>query len=72
MTDLGEISHYLGMEVDVETEKILLRQTTYIKKILERFQMTDCKPSSIPMNPGVANFHLASEHQADRTTIKWY
>ena len=72
MTDLGEISHYLGMEVDVETERISLRQTTYIKKILERFQMTDCKPSSIPMNPGVANSLLPSEHQADRATIKWY
>ncbi len=72
MTDLGEISYYLGMEVDVETERISLRQTTYIKKILERFQMTDCKPSSIAMNPGVANSLLPSEHQADRTTIKWY
>ena len=34
MTDLGEISHYLGIKVDVETEKISWQQTTYIKKIL--------------------------------------
>ena len=72
MTNLGDISHYLGMEVDVEPGKISLRQTTYLKKILERFQMTDCKPVSIPMNPGVANSLLPSEHQADRATIKWY
>ena len=69
MTNLGEISHYLGMEVDVKTGKILLRQTTYLKKILGRFQMIDCKPSSIPMNLGVANFLSFSEHQADRATI---
>ncbi len=62
MTDLGEISHYLVSEVDVETERISLRKTTYIKKILERFQMTDCKLSSIPMNPGVASSLLSSEH----------
>ncbi len=40
MSYLGEISHYSGMEVDVETGRISFRQTTYIKKILERFQMT--------------------------------
>ena len=73
MTNLGEISHYLGMEIDVEVEKkISLRQTTYLKKILERFQMADCKPASVPMNPGVANSLLPSEGQADRATIKWY
>ncbi len=72
ITNLGEISHYLDMEVDIETERISLRQTTYIKKILERFQMTDCKPSSILMNPGMANSLFPSKHQADRTTIKWY
>ena len=73
MTNLGEISHYLGMEADIEVGKIIsLRQTTYLRKILERFQMTDCKPASIPMNPGVANSLLPSEQQADRATIKWY
>ncbi len=72
MTNLEELPHYLGMEVDVETGRIFLRQTTYIKEILERFQMTNCKPLFIPMNPGVANSLLPSEHQADRATIKWY
>ncbi len=59
------------MEVDVETGRISVQQTTYIKKILERFEMTDSKPSSIPMNPGVANSLLPSKHQADQDTIKW-
>ncbi len=73
MTNLGEISHYLGMEVDVDVgRKISWRQTTYPKKVLERFQMTDCKPTSVPMNPGVAHSLLPSEKQADRATIKWY
>ena len=33
MTDLGEVSHYLGIEVDVNIDKsvITLRQTTYLK-----------------------------------------
>ncbi len=73
MTNLGEVSHYLGMEIDAEVrERISLRQTVYLKKIPERFQMTDCKPVSIPMNPGVANSLLLSDQQTDRATIKWY
>ncbi len=72
MTNLGEISHYLGIEVDVETWKISLRQTTYLRKILERFQMIDRKPSSIPIKPGVANSLLSSDYQADRGIMKWY
>ncbi len=73
MTNLTEVSHYLGMEVDFEVGKqISLRQTVYLKKILERSQMTDYKPVSVPINPAVANFLLPSDQQADRATIKWY
>ena len=54
MTDLGVISHYLGMEIDcVVGEKITLCQGTYLKKKLDRFKMTGCKPATVPMNPGV-------------------
>ncbi len=72
-SDLGEISDYSCMEVDVEIGmKIPLRQTTYIMKILKHFQISDCKPVSIPMNQGVANSFLPLESQPDKVTIKWY
>ena len=38
MTNLGEISHYLGMEVDVETGKILLRQKLISTKYFSAFR----------------------------------
>ncbi len=39
MANLGKISHYLGMEVDVDVRKnISLRQTNYLKKVPERFK----------------------------------
>ncbi len=73
MTDLGDISYYLRIEIDhVVGEKITLCQSTYLKKILDRFKMTECKPVSIPMNPGVANSLLPYDENADKTTIKWY
>ncbi len=40
MTDLDDISHYLRMQVNyVVGEKITLYQSTYLKKILDRFKM---------------------------------
>ncbi len=73
MINLREISHYLGIEVDVDVgKKISLRQTTYLKKVLERFQMTNCRAVSIFINLGVAHFFPPSEKQADQATIKWY
>lgn len=73
ITNLGEISHYLGMEIDVEVgTKISLRQTTYLMKMLQRFQMSACKSLSVSMNLGVANSLFSLEQQADRATIKWY
>ena len=71
MTNLDKISHYLGMEIDVEVgTKISLQQTTYLKKMLQHFQMSDCKPVSVLMNPGVANSLLLLKQQADCATIK--
>ncbi len=73
MTDLGDISHYLGMEVDyVVGEKITLCQSTYLKKVIDQFKMTGCKPSIVPMKPGVANSLLPNNRNADKATIKWY
>lgn len=73
MTDLGDVSHYLGMEVDVDVGKtITIRQTTYLTKVLGRFGMLDCRPSSVPMDPGVAGFLLPSDQIADKATVTWY
>ena len=74
MTDLGELSHYLGMEVTIDTnsEKITLTQKTYMKKVLQQFGMTDCKPVSTPMEAGVTNSLVPANRDADEKTIKWY
>lgn len=56
MTDLGDISHYLGMKIDVELSKktITLWQSTYMKKILGQYAMTDCRSAKIPISPRIA------------------
>ena len=73
MTDLGEVFHYLGMEVNVDVGKtITLKQTTYLKKVLKRFGIEDCSPISIPMDPGVPASLLPFDEVADRATLIWY
>ncbi len=73
MTDLGVIFRYLGIQVNhVVGERITLCQSTYLKKVLDRFKMTECKPASIPMDPEVANSLLPYDGNADKETIKWF
>ncbi len=74
MTDLGDVSHYLGMKVDVNLGKktITLRQSTYLKKILERYGMSDYRPAKIPISPEVSNSLIAYQSQAEKSIVARY
>ena len=73
MTDLGNISHYLGMEVDyILRNKITFYQSIYLKKVINYFDITDCKPASLPINLGIANSLQLFDKIAEPKTIKWY
>jgi hypothetical protein len=52
MSDLGEARQYLGAEFEYYPSGIYLHQRTYIRKLLQKFQMESCKPSKLPMDPG--------------------
>jgi hypothetical protein len=55
MKDLGELHFFLGMEVERYREERLLRinQIKYLKEILKRFRMEECKPIGVPLDPKV-------------------
>jgi hypothetical protein len=59
MKDLGPANKILGMQIhrDRSKRKIWLSQKNYLKKILRRFNMQDCKPISTPLP---VNFKLSS------------
>ena len=44
MSDLGALSYYLGIEVRQGKEALMLDQSAYASKLLERRGMADCKP----------------------------
>ena len=53
MKELGELKHFLGLEVERTKEGIFLGQQKYAKNLLQRYGMIDCKPISTPMDPNV-------------------
>lgn len=57
MTDLEDVSYYLGMEVcrDGEKNTLMLLQTAYLKVILEWFDMAKYSLSTIPIDNGLPN-----------------
>jgi hypothetical protein len=46
---LGELSFFLGLQIHQRNQGIFISQTKYIKEILKRFGMEDCKPVITPM-----------------------
>lgn len=54
MNDLCPSNHILGMKITRNLDgKFTLDQSSYIKKILDKFNMSDCKPCQTPMEVGL-------------------
>ena len=64
MKDLGRVSNYLGINIrqDLEQGVTTLNQTNYLKNVLKRFNMEDCKPVSTPMEP---NFVIQASKKSE-------
>uniref|UniRef100_A0A8R7K303 Reverse transcriptase Ty1/copia-type domain-containing protein n=1 Tax=Triticum urartu TaxID=4572 RepID=A0A8R7K303_TRIUA len=50
MSDLGDIHHFLGINVHRSTTGLFLSQEQYTLEILDRAQMLNCKPISTPVD----------------------
>ncbi|UYV73987.1 hypothetical protein LAZ67_11001719 [Cordylochernes scorpioides] len=57
-------NQFVGLEIDKDKEKglIFLSQTSYIKRILDKFNMTSCNSSGTPVDP---NMKLTRENIND-------
>jgi len=56
MKDLGELHHFLGMQVQRNADGMVLSQRQYMLDILDRAGMAECKPCTTPVdtNPKVS------------------
>lgn len=50
MTDMGRISHFLGIKADFNKSGLFLSQSLYTQEIIERAGMADCKPIATPVD----------------------
>lgn len=61
ITELGELHYFLGIQVQKLDGMYALNQRSYINKVLEKFNMIDCKVSKIPMDVGYVSQKEESE-----------
>ena len=77
MKDLGPTTFLLGIQVDHnrEARTLSLSQRQYILDMLTRFNMTDCKPVTTPMEPGLRlttdTSPLNAEDAAEMKTVPY-
>ena len=53
MKDMGVLSWFLGIEFKFTNGNIIMNQNKYCLKILDKFDMNECKPKSIPCDASV-------------------
>jgi hypothetical protein len=66
MSLLGELTYFLGLQIQQNKGGIFLSQTKYLKQILKKYGMEDSKPVCTPMVTGCslsANDESAAVHQ---------
>ncbi|GJQ65659.1 hypothetical protein Trydic_g7747 [Trypoxylus dichotomus] len=68
MVDLGEVRSFLGLEIDRDRSKgiIKIHQSAYIQQLLLKFQMQNCKEINIPIE---RNLKLNKAKSEDKKTL---
>ena len=63
MKDLGEAQYILGIKIyrDRSKRMIGLRQSTYIDKVLARFNIVEAKKGHLPMSYGITQQETVSK-----------
>ena len=44
MKDLGKLNHFIGIDFHITQGCVKINQNKYIGRVLERFNMSNCKP----------------------------
>lgn len=65
MVDLHNINYFLGIRINRSSSEISLDQTTYLKSVLQKFNMSNCNPISTPLPVKLNYSALNSEDSYD-------
>ena len=65
MKDLGRLSWFLGLEFNCQDGVIMVNQSQFIKRVLRKFNMENCKPRSTPYETGTNKISEDESEPAD-------
>jgi hypothetical protein len=66
---LGRLSFFLGLHICQRNQGIFISRTKYIREMLKRFGMEDCKPITTPMK---TNCKLRKDDDSKSTDQRKY
>jgi hypothetical protein len=69
MSLLGELAFLLGLQVCQRNQGIFISQTKYIREMIKRFRMEDCKLVNTPMQN---NCELSKDDDSKSTYHRQY
>ncbi|KAJ0817154.1 putative RNA-directed DNA polymerase [Helianthus annuus] len=61
MSAMGELSYFLGLQVEQKEDGMFIHQTKYVYDILDRFKMNDCTTCNTPI---CENHNLGPDHES--------
>ncbi|CAA7029223.1 unnamed protein product [Microthlaspi erraticum] len=70
LRDLGEAKYFLGLEIARSFQGISVCQRKYVLELLEVTGFLGCKPSSVPLDPGVKLTKDAGTPLTDPTSYR--
>ena len=70
LSDLDALSYYLGIEVRQGKEELMLGQSMYASKLLERSGMPECKPCVTPMEERLKLTKASTAVKVDATLYR--
>lgn len=70
MKYLGELHYCLGLEVWREPSKTLITQSKYIREIIKRFNMSECKVVSNPLEQNAKSYSDDETKEANGTLYR--
>jgi len=50
MSNMGNLTYFLGIEFEMNSQGVVIHQRKYAQDILKRFDMLNCKPISTPVD----------------------
>ena len=69
MSFLGEMNLFLGLQIVQSKKGFFIHYSKYVKDMLKKFQLEDCKPVSTPMTVGCK---LGKDDESKTVDTKYY